>query len=156
MILKAADWQFRVDPARNREKTLQYSQDHCTCPYCMNYYDTVQTAYPAVKGFLQEFGVLMEGPVEVMPFEPTLFLACYRVQGQILSWGRTPLVVNGISVVPEAVDEENFHLWIGEMSLPWVQTIAPEDVESPANLPEFMERMQLVWQLRHGAECCFS
>ena len=156
MIVIAADWRFRVDADRNREKTLQYSQDHCTCPYCMNYYDTVQTQYPGILAFLQDFGILVEGPVEVMPFEPTLFLACYRVQGQILQWGRTSLYVDGISIVPEAVDEETFHLWIGEMKLPWVQTVPAGEVVSPANLPEFMERMQQVWQLRHGTEIVFS
>ena len=31
-----------------------------------------------------------------------------------------------------------------------------EDVVSPANLPEFMERMMDVWQLRHGNEFVFS
>lgn len=156
MIVMAADWRFRVDPERNREKTLQYSLDHCTCPYCMNYYDTLQDRYPGIQRFLQDFGVRMEGPVEVMPFEPTLFLACYRVQGKILQWGHTPLFVDGISITPEAVDEETFHLWIGEMELPWVQGIAEDEVVSPANLPEFLERMQQMWQLRHGTEFVFS
>ena len=156
MILKAADWQFRVQVAENREKTKEYSLDHCTCPYCQNYYDTVEAAYPAVKAFLDSFGLTMHGPVEVMPFEPTLFLACYRVQGQILQWGNTPLIANGISIVPEYRDEETFHLWVGEMELPWVQNIDPEDVVSPANLPEFLARMQEIWLLRHGTEYVFS
>jgi hypothetical protein len=98
----------------------------------------------------------MHGPVEVMPFEPTLFLVCYRVQGKILNWGKTPLIADGIAIVPEYRDEETFHLWAGEMQLPWVQTIPAEDVESPANLPEFMERMQEIWTLRHGFEFVFS
>lgn len=130
--------------------------DHCTCGYCQNYYDTVQTAYPALKAFLGEFGVCMEGPVELMPFEPTLLLACYRVRGQIIKWGRTPLQADGISIVPETRDEETFHLWIGELEVPWVQRERAEDVVSPANLPEFLERMQEVWQLRHGNEFVFS
>lgn len=156
MILKAADWQFQVDVSQNRKKTQEYSLDHCNCAYCQNYYDTVEEAYPALVGFLGEFGVSMHGPVEVMPFEPTLFLACYRVQGKILNWGKTPLFADGISIVPEYRDEETFHLWVGEMQLPWVQTIRPEDVESPANLPEFMERMQEIWTLRHGFDIVFS
>ena len=156
MILKAADWQFRVQVEENRKKTREYSLDHCTCAYCQNYYDTVEKTYPAIKGFLGEFGVSMHGPVEVMPFEPTLFLACYRIQGQILNWGQTPLFANGISIVPEYRDEETFLLWVGEMPIPWVQAELPEDVVSPANLPEFLERMQTVWNLRHGTEFIYS
>lgn len=156
MILKAADWQFQVDVPLNRKKTREYSLDHCNCYYCQNYYDTVEEAYPALCAFLGEFGVSMHGPVEVMPFEPTLFLACYRVQGKILNWGKTPLIADGIAIVPEYRDEETFHLWAGEMKLPWVQTIRAEEVESPANLPEFMERMQEIWTLRHGYEFVFS
>lgn len=49
-----------------------------------------------------------------------------------------------------------FHLWIGEMELPWVQAEPVEDVVSPANLPEFLERMQEMWSLRHGEEIVFS
>ena len=44
MILKIADWQFRVDPVKTRERTKKYSTDHCTCGYCSNYYDTVEEA----------------------------------------------------------------------------------------------------------------
>ena len=156
MILKAADWKFRVNPQENREQTDRYSLDHCTCGYCQNYYDTVEETYPRLKDFLGEFGIHMHGPVEVMPFEPTLVLVCYRVRGQILQWGMTPLYADGISIVPEAVDEETFLLWVGEMELPWVQRERVEDVESPANLPEFLERMQSMWTLRHGNEFVFS
>ena len=42
---------------------------------------------------MEQFGVNLEGPSELMPFEPTLMLACYRVDGQILQWGKTPLSV---------------------------------------------------------------
>jgi len=40
--------------------------------------------------------------------------------------------------------------------LPWLQTESEEDVVSPANLPEFLERMQQIWLLRHGNEFVFS
>ena len=53
-------------------------------------------------------------------------------------------------------DDETFLLWVGEMRLPWLQTEAVEDVVSPANLPEFLSRMQEVWQLRYGEEFVFS
>lgn len=156
MILKAADWTFRVDVDSTREHTVRYSTDHCTCAYCRNYYDTVETSYPKLAAFLGELGIHIHGPVEVMPFEPTLVLVCYRVRGQILSWGKTPLHIGGVDILPEGGDADTFHLWAGPMALPWEQPEAPEDVVSPANLPEFMERMEQMWLLRFGTEAIYS
>jgi len=42
------------------------------------------------------------------------------------------------------------------MRIPWEQDVSPEDVVSPANLPEFIERMQTIWALRHGEDFLFS
>ena len=156
MILEAGDWRFRVDVEKTRERTSKYSFEHCQCSYCKNFYDAVDQAYPALRQVMEQFGVNLEGPSELMPFEPTLMLACYRIDGQILTWGKTPLWVSGISLVPELADEETFLLWVGEMRIPWLQKEAVEDVVSPANLPEFLSRMQEVWQLRHGEEFVFS
>ena len=152
MILKVADWCFRVNVTATKENSIRYSEDHCTCAYCQNYYDTVEQAYPGLKKFLGEFGIDMHGPVEVMPFEPTLFMACYRVCGQIRTWGFQELWADGVSVVPESGDEETFLLWVGELELPWVQSVSPEDVVSPANYPEFLDRMKNIWQLRHSRD----
>lgn len=156
MILEAGDWRFRVDVEKTRERTSKYSFEHCQCSYCKNFYDSVDQAYPALRSVMEQFGVNLEGPSELMPFEPTLMLACYRIDGQVLNWGKTALWVSGVSLVPELADEETFLLWVGEMRLPWLQKEAVEDVVSPANLPEFLSRMQEVWQLRHGEEFVFS
>ncbi len=150
MIVKMADWRFRVDKAATWEQTTRYSEDHCECAYCRNYYDAVDMTYPRLRGFLSEFGINLDGPSELMPFSPTLMLACYRVRGEILQWGRAQLATSGITVLPEAGEEGSFLLWIGEVELPWVQREAIEDVVSPANMPEFMQRMGQVWDLRHG------
>ena len=156
MILNAADWQFRVDKDATWEKTQAYSLDHCTCGYCQNFYDTVQLAYPNLENFLKNFGVYIHGPVEVMPFEPTVVLVCYRVQGQILRWGMGSFHVGGVMITPEAGDDNTFHLWVGEMVIPWVQETPQEEVVSPANLPEFMDRMHNIWLLRHGSSMISS
>ena len=156
MLLKAADWIFQVDAIATREQSIRYSKDHCTCSYCQNYYDTVETAYPRLKSFLAEFGIDMNGPIEVMPFEPTLFLACYRVCGNIRNWGFHPLLADGISVIPEAGDDNTFLLWVGELEVPWVQVISSEEVISPANLPEFLDRMHQIWQFRHDYSAIYS
>lgn len=145
-----------MDVEKTRERTSRYSFEHCQCSYCKNFYDAIDQAYPALRPVMEQFGVNLEGPSELMPFEPTLMLACYRVDGQVLKWGTTPLLVSGISILPELADEETFLLWVGEMRLPWLQAEAVEDVVSPANLPEFLSRMREVWLLRHGEEFVFS
>lgn len=150
MVLELEDWRFEVDLEATREKTNQNSRDHCQCLYCQNYYDTISQVYPELKNLLQRFGVDMNGPSELMPFEPTLYLACYRIQGRILRWGHQELQADGICLQPEAADDSSFLLWVGEARLPWVQSEREQDVVSPANLPEFMERMRKMWQFRHG------
>ena len=150
LIVKLGDWRFRVDVEATAERTRKYSYEHCQCGYCKNFYDAIDVAYPELRPVMEHFGVNLEGPCELMPFEPTLMLACYRVDGQILNWGKSQLSVKGVTILPEAGDEDTFLLWVGEVQLPWLQEEAVEEVVSPANLPEFMERMQEIWLLRHG------
>jgi len=156
VIFEFADWRFRIDVEATRKRTANYSQDHCCCDYCNNFYEAVDAAYPFLRSFLDQFGIRIEGPCELMPFEPTLMLACYRVDGQILQWGKEKLQVHGIPIVPEAGEDGTFLFWVGEMEIPWLQEIAVEEVTSPANLPEFLERMRNIWLLRHGEEFVFS
>lgn len=156
MVLKIGDWRFSVDVDATFERTRSYSYEHCQCAYCKNFYDAIDIAHPQLRPAMEEFGIHLEGPCELMPFEPTLMLACYRVDGKILQWGKSTLSVAGIPIVPEAGDDTTFLMWVGELELPWLQKEAVEDVVSPANLPEFMERMQEVWLLRHGSEFVFS
>lgn len=156
MILKISDWTFQVNVESTRKHTAQNAQDHCECGYCKNYYTTVDMVYPDLRRFLDEFGVNLLGPSELMPFEPTLLLACYRVQGRILTWGQQELFAGPIPVCVETADDDSFFLWVGEMSLPWCMEEAAEDVISPANTPEFMERMMNVWLCRYGEESIIS
>jgi len=156
VILSLADWTFSVDVPATAEHTEKNASDHCLCGYCRNYYDTVSVCYPGLVEFLSTFGVNINGPSELMPFEPTFLLACYRVLGEILSWGREPLRADGIDIQPEPAGEGSFFLWVGEVSVPWVQEEDMEDVVSPANLPEFLERMEQIWLLRHGKESVLS
>ena len=156
MLLEIADWKFRVDVEATRERTSRYSFEHCQCAYCKNFYEAIDQAHPHIRPAMERFGVNLEGPSELMPFEPTLMLACYRVDGQILQWGRSRITICGVPLIPEMGDEDTFLLWLGELELPWLQEEPVEEVVSPANLPEFLERMQEVWQLRHGTQYLFS
>lgn len=156
MLLEFGDWRFFVDTEATRARTTRYSFEHCECGYCKNFYEAVDVAYPQLREALGKFGIHPEGPCELMPFEPTLMLACYRVDGRIEQWGKSQLFAAGVPLVPEAGDEETFLLWVGEMQIPWLQKEAVGDVVSPANLPEFLARMKEVWTLRHGDEYLFS
>lgn len=156
MVLKFTDWQFDVDIEATDIHTTNNSADHCECDYCRNYYDTVKITYPGLVQFLSSFGVNYAGPSELMPFEPTLMLACYRIHGRILCWGSSQMYADDIPISVETADNETFLLWVGEMRLPWVQEIDVNEVVSPANLPEFLARMQDIWYLRHGTELFYS
>lgn len=141
MVIQLADWSFLVDVERTSEHTMICASDHCTCGYCRNYYETVDLAHPTLRPFLLRFGIVPEGPSELMPLEPTVMAACYRVTGRILRTGTTPIHVDGVPIRPEPADRETFFLWAGEMELPWCQDEPMADVVSPANQPEFLERM---------------
>ena len=156
MIFELADWRFEVNVEETRRLTTKNAADHCECAYCKNYYEALSATYPGLCVALSRLGINPMGPSELMPFTPTLFLACYQIQGKILCWGKSALAVNAIPIVPEAADEDSLYLWVGEMELPWIQEEPAEEVSSPANLPEFLERMQLMWKLRHSQETVCS
>ena len=150
MVLQIEDWVFRIDLERTKEHSSFVSSEHCTCSYCENYYRTVSLVYPDMKGFLAQFGVRTDAPSEMYPIEPTLYLAGYRIFGEILTYGIAPIMVDGVPVTAEPKDEHHFMLEVGEMPLPWVLPEDPNDVVSPANEPEFLEKMYRKLLLRNG------
>ena len=152
MIFDLADWRVQIDVEETRRRTSANAADHCECAYCKNYYEALTSTYPGLCVALTRLGIDPMGPSELMPFTPMLYLACYRVTGKILRWGKSELAVSGVPIVVEAAENGTFLIWVGELELLWVQEEAAEEVMSPANLPEFLERMQGVWQLRHGQE----
>lgn len=155
MVITLGDWQFRVDVDNTMDYTHKCSLDHCTCDYCRNFYENVDRAQPNLRPVLSRFGIYLNGPCEVMPFEPTLVAACYRVTGQILSRGEAYLHVDEVPLRPEEADDKTFFLWIGPMELPWTQEEDMYEVLSPANQPEFMDRMMerlLKWAGDSGTE----
>ena len=145
MVITLADWQFELDVDATMEYTHQCSLDHCTCPYCQNFYENMDRAEPMLRPVLTKFGIYLNGPCEVMPFEPTLVAACYRITGRIVTRGESSLRINDVQLRPEEADDTTFFLWIGPMELPWTQDEDIEEVLSPANQPEFMDRMMLRW-----------
>ena len=141
MILKIDDWVFDIDVEKTREHSSFALDSHCTCGYCENYYRSVQLVCPELSSFLEQFCVEIQGPSEMFPFEPTLCLLGYKVFGRIRQFGREPMMVNGIPVMPIPREEGLFLLEVGEINLPWVLEEDMDEVISPANEPEFLENM---------------
>ena len=145
MVISLADWQFDVHVDATLEYTNKCSLDHCECPYCQNFYENIDRAEPTLRPVLSKFGIYLNGPCEVMPFEPDFVAACYRVTGRILRRGESSLHINALPLRPEEADETTFFLWIGPVQLPWTQKEDMDEVLSPANQPEFMDRMMQRW-----------
>ena len=149
MTFDFADWRVQVDVDATRKHTSENANDHCGCAYCKNFYEMLPLSHPGLCVALSRLGIDPTGPSELMPFTPVLYLACYRVRGRILRWGKSALAVGNIPIVLENGDFDSFFLWAGEMELPWVQAEPAGEVMSPANMPEFLERMRRTWLLRH-------
>jgi len=156
MKITLADWVFSVDVEATTVHSMNCSVDHCLCAYCRNYYESVDSAHPTLRPFLERFGLVTEGPSEVMPLEPTLVMAGYRVVGEIVRKGTARMHVDNVPIHPEASDDGTFLLWVGEMELPWNQPEPMEDVISPANQPEFLQRMAQKWAKLNDIEFILS
>lgn len=155
MKITVDDWIFEIDPVKTREHSEFAVRSHCTCGYCENYYRAVDLVYPNLRAFLDRFFVEIEGPSEMYPFEPTQCLLAYKVCGQIRKAGIGPVMVDGVPVMGEVLDGETFKLEVGELELPWVLDEDPEEVLSPANEPEFLERMYRKLIQRNGGNLLF-
>ena len=86
MILNIDDWKFDINLEDTQAHSSFSASRHCTCAYCENYYRGVRYVSPNLKGFLADFGIDIEGPVEMYPFEPTICLVAYRVTAKMPSW----------------------------------------------------------------------
>ena len=90
-------------------------------------------------------------PEEMSPIEPTLCMVSYCISGKIIKKGVFPLD-SGDVVLTVTIDEQNplyeppfgkpfFVLTSGLLDLPWVLDEDMDEVISPANEPEYLERM---------------
>ena len=151
MILQIADWIFDVDIPSTMDYSAHVWEDHCSCGYCRNFYETIDKAYPKLKLFLKQFGMDSLTPEEMSPIKPTLCMVSYCICGSIVKRGIFPLD-SGDVVFAVSTDWENplyeptfgkpfIVLTSGLLELPWVLDEDMDEVISPANEPEYMERM---------------
>lgn len=154
MIFTIGDWIISVDPEKTKAYSDQKMQDRCQCGYCQNFCEAIDDAYPELRPFLVTLGVHIEAPNELMPFEPTLFEATYCVCGSILQRGQAPISLGGCSVKVLEYSELDFdthcpHPCIAfvtsVLELPWVLAENMDEVISPANDPEYLQRIWNRW-----------
>ena len=140
MRISLNGWHFDVDITRTMIHSAEAAQGHCTCGYCRNFYRAIDATFGSIKGFLAQIGANIEVPEMLLPLDPTVYFAAYRVWGHVLQKGMLPLTVDGI---PLRIDEQgdSFLICAGPMELPWVIEEAMEDVVSPVNDPEVFWEM---------------
>lgn len=150
MIVCVGQWRFDVDIAA----TMSYSEgvwrEHCLCGYCRNFYETLNLTYPQIGAFLNQFGMNPLTPEELMPFEPTLCTVSYCISGRVLQQGRGLIDLGGVTFSvghPEDFDFDTsctspyFVLTSGFLELPWALDEDMDEVISPANEPEYLQKM---------------
>ena len=160
MILQLEDWVFDV----RLEETANYSQseadDHCMCGYCRNFYESVDAAYPNLRTFFHSFGLNIEAPNELMPYfeaEAVHYYGVFVACGEIVSIGASPVIIDGIQIKPTPYNDQQinygcadpcFFLEFSDVALKWTLEEPIDDVSSPANDPEFIEK---IWNRIFGA-----
>ena len=150
MIFSIQGWVFDVDVSATMEYSAELYTDHCECGYCRNYYTTVQSAYPSLNPFLLSLGINIEGPVDFLPVEPDLCIVSYAVCGRIVTRGHKLISLDDVSLSVQDSAELDYSLSCAEpyfvfttepLELPWVLEENMDEVISPANEPECLERM---------------
>ena len=85
-----------------------------------------------------------------MPYEPTIYEGSYCISGTILQCGTVPIEADGyhITVISSqdtdyntACPEPYFVLRTSPLELPWLLQEDMDEVISPANEPEYLQRM---------------
>lgn len=150
MIFTFDDWVLDIDVESTRRYTDHLLTDHCECGYCRNFYQSVENVYPGFRSFLNQFGADAEAPVDFLPVEPALCVVSYAVCGEILNHGRQPIRTGACDFTLEEMECLDYELKCTEpyfvftsqfLELPWLLEEDMDEVVSPANEPECLERM---------------
>lgn len=156
MILKIADWEFDIDMERTMEYSAAEAREHCDCAYCRNYYAAADYDCPALRIFLAQFGLDLEAPDELMPYdllpapdgidERVFYAGKYVVFGRIVKYGQTRFALGAVDLWPSedtSFDfvEPYFVLNLEESLIRWVLDEPFAEVISPANEPSFLKKM---------------
>ena len=126
------NYKFYVDI----EKTKEYYNTHslCDCVCCRNYYKQIEQELPKLKEFLDDFGVDISKPDEIMSVENEGFIdylnVDYTVCGNVINMSEYEIdiydnlflnvVVTEGFASPNEQTGEYFTLSVTNIRLPWV------------------------------------
>lgn len=139
MILEFHDWIFFVDVESTKVYAAEELLEHCTCAYCRNFYQVVDSIYPNLRYFLSRFGANIEAPESFTPITSDLYQATYVVQGKIIRKGSEPIWVHDIAITVDDYEEPDFFLiQFGIMKLPWILEQSLDTVPKPYGLTDIL------------------
>ena len=153
MILKIGDWEFDIDMERTMAYSAAEAAEHCDCAYCRNFYTAVDEDCPALRPMLAQFGIDVEAPDALYPYDSYLDRVCYEgeyvVFGRILRQGKHHICVSDscdFYIWPKMeseydIAEPHFVLSLEEAQIRWVLDEPFQEVISPANEPSFLKKM---------------
>ena len=118
------------------KKTQEYYKIHsvCDCPCCRNYYAQIKNKLPKLDKFLNEFGVDISRPDEIMSVEENNYIdyitVDYTVCGNVQSMGTYEIdiydnlflnivIIDGFAS-PNEQTEKYFTISVMQIKLPWV------------------------------------
>jgi hypothetical protein len=153
MRFKVDNWEFEVFLSETMEYSAAEAADHCDCAYCRNFYQAADSFTPQLRQFLAQFGLDLEAPDELMPYDvkdEVWYDGVYAVCGRIIQKGHTPIQLDDLQIIvlPDNQYQINhgcpdpcFFLSFTALKLPWVLDESMYGVISPANDPSFFRKM---------------
>ena len=146
MILQIDDWEFDIDMTRTMEYSAAEAAEHCTCASCRNFYAAVDVCYPNLRPFLAQFGLDIEAPEELFPYDiadKMIYEGNYWVCGSVLRFGKNSIHVGNVGILPTVNrgEAQGFVLSVSRIILPWMLDEPMKDTVSPANEPSFLRKM---------------
>jgi hypothetical protein len=135
--------QYKVDKEGTKTYLDMFNKP-CNCIYCKNYQMAFPNSYPEIVKLLQEFGVLIDHPLEIMDFfwnpekNKRLYISYYSVKGELFS-DKLNVYSNGAVVTLYQSDTDEhiynntgmekpyFIVEISNIQLPWVLDEVPDD-----------------------------
>ena len=133
MILEFSDWLLLSNNDSNAAYSTEEAEQHCTCPWCRNFYKTVDKAYPGLRYFLSRFGLDIEAPETLQPITQEMYQATYVAEGKILRQGSEPIYIDGLPITVEPdIEPDVYYLHVGLMKLPWVLLEDPNELPLPS------------------------
>ena len=142
-LIKKDDWEFSVDIDITKEYYRTHS-DLCECDGCKNFYQTIRSHSVELTAFLEQFGIDVEKPMEVMWLEVDKqskiidYVAYYSIHGTAakgkyeIDFGTINIVVQPPKNSPDTeMLEPYFVFQIFNLLLPWALSGNMEEFDDP-------------------------